>query len=189
MPDHDVVVAINVNGIEAPADCFNGITPDISPGDVVQALDQKGAVIEQTTVRDVAYTATVQGGSTTISGHARELDGRPLAGPLDVRLKSGGRDQDVAIDANGNFTTTVAGTDLAGVTVTWTDAAGVQSTVADPVLEGQGCPPIASAGLNPLARDTVNLANVASGLPVSGVGAPSPNATKVNPSTVSANRS
>lgn len=78
--------AVEINHLGSPA-CWKGFTPDVAFGDIVRVT--QGGLVEESSVRNVAITATNEPDDTTfeIHGTAQDAQGNQLpVGELEVRL-------------------------------------------------------------------------------------------------------
>lgn len=67
-----------VEGDPAPGDCFDGHTPDVRPGDVIQVTDSGGT--DEVTVDDISFTGdpVLDGQDVLVHGVARRFNGTPI---------------------------------------------------------------------------------------------------------------
>ncbi|HNN13735.1 MAG TPA: choice-of-anchor D domain-containing protein [Anaerolineales bacterium] len=88
-PEFDGIVEVNHPG----GYCWNGVTPDIRPGDKLRVTVDQTNIADQTTVANVAAKRAVQTGPNTVQIHgtAQDANGNPLpADQLEQRLVSPG---------------------------------------------------------------------------------------------------
>ncbi|NOT03029.1 MAG: choice-of-anchor D domain-containing protein [Anaerolineales bacterium] len=88
-PEFDGIVEVNHPG----GYCWNGVTPDIRPGDKLRVTVDQTNVADQTTVANVVSKRAVQTGPNTVQIHgtAQDVNGNPIpADQLEQRLVSPG---------------------------------------------------------------------------------------------------
>jgi hypothetical protein len=165
------------------ADCFDGKTPDILPGDVVRTtLVDDTDDTDSTLVRDVVHEAPVADPATgriTVAGHARVPGTTTPLDAVEVRLNHPGGDWDASdadgrkdwrtqavIAQDGTFVATFEGASAADlvavesaeVATEWSNAAVSEITVFDGLSDG-ACGAAATTAVTSVSPRVINAAS------------------------------